>query len=203
MGALTFGFLPTIFLPAGPMTSGMPNDHKAKVRKDFALGKISRKQLLDSEMQSYHGPGTCTFYGTANSNQMLMEVMGLHIPGSAFINPHDDLRHMLTVYTTEKLVAISRQSKNCRPIGKIVDEKSLVDALTRDKIGGAGLDVVPQEPLPIDHPLWEMDNVLITPHTAGGSPNRNERCVALFCANLRRYLDCLPLLSVVDKLKGY
>lgn len=87
--------------------------------------------------------------------------------------------------------------------GKIVDEKSLVDALTRDKIGGAGLDVVPQEPLPIDHPLWEMDNVLITPHTAGGSPNRNERCVALFCANLRRYLDCLPLLSVVDKLKGY
>ena len=70
MGALTFGFLPTIFLPAGPMTSGIPNDHKAKVRKDFALGKISRKQLLDSEMQSYHGPGTCTFYGTANSNQM-------------------------------------------------------------------------------------------------------------------------------------
>ena len=71
MGALTFGFLPTIFLPAGPMTSGIPNDHKAKVRKDFALGKISRKQLLDSEMQSYHGPGTCTFYGTANSNLVI------------------------------------------------------------------------------------------------------------------------------------
>ena len=129
MGALTFGFLPTIFLPAGPMTSGIPNDHKAKVRKDFALGKISRKQLLDSEMQSYHGPGTCTFYGTANSNQMLMEVMGLHIPGSAFINPHDDLRYMLTVYATEKLVAFSRQSKNVRPIGKIIDEKSFVNAI--------------------------------------------------------------------------
>ena len=129
MGALSFGYLPTIFLPAGPMASGIPNDHKAKIRKDFALGRITRKELLDSEMQAYHGPGTCTFYGTANSNQMLMEVMGLHIPGSAFINPHDDLRHMLTVYTTEKLVAISRQSKNCRPIGKIVDEKSFVNAI--------------------------------------------------------------------------
>ena len=108
MGAIS-NDLPTIFLPAGPMASGIPNDHKAKIRKDFALGRITRKELLDSEMQAYHGPGTCTFYGTANSNQMLMEVMGLHIPGSAFINPHDDLRHMLTVYTTEKLVAISSQ----------------------------------------------------------------------------------------------
>lgn len=87
--------------------------------------------------------------------------------------------------------------------GKIVDETSLVEALSKKEIGGAGLDVVPQEPLPSNHPLWKMDNVLITPHTAGGSPNRNERCVALFCENIRRYKDGLALLSVVDKRKGY
>ena len=110
---------------------------------------------------------------------------------------------MRVVAVDPEEVEVPSEVEACWKMEKIVDEKSLVDALTRDKIGGAGLDVVPQEPLPIDHPLWEMDNVLITPHTAGGSPNRNERCVALFCANLRRYLDCLPLLSVVDKLKGY
>ncbi len=87
--------------------------------------------------------------------------------------------------------------------GRIVDEASLLEALNRNRIGGAGLDVVPQEPLPGDHPLWKMDNVLITPHTAGGSPNRDGRCVALFCDNLRRYMDGLPLLSVIDKRKGY
>ncbi len=87
--------------------------------------------------------------------------------------------------------------------GKIVDETALLEALERKQIGGAGLDVVPQEPLPGDHPLWKMDNVLITPHTAGGSPNRDGRCVALFCENLRRYMDGLPLLSVIDKRKGY
>ncbi len=87
--------------------------------------------------------------------------------------------------------------------GRIVDEAAILEALNENRIGGAGLDVVPQEPLPGDHPLWEMENVVITPHTAGGSPNRDGRCVALFCENLRRYLDGLPLLSVIDKRKGY
>ena len=87
--------------------------------------------------------------------------------------------------------------------GRIVDEAALLEALEGNRIGGAGLDVVPQEPLPGDHPLWKMENVVITPHTAGGSPNRDGRCVALFCENLRRYLDGRPLTSVIDKRKGY
>jgi phosphogluconate dehydratase len=96
IGALKFGHLPTIFVPGGPMTSGLGNEDKAKIRQLFAQGKVGRDALLDSETQSYHGPGTCTFYGTANSNQMLMEVMGLHLPGAAFINPNTPLRDELT-----------------------------------------------------------------------------------------------------------
>ena len=129
MGVLSFGYLPVIFLPAGPMTSGLPNIQKAEARKAFAMGKISRDDLLETEMQSYHSPGTCTFYGTANSNQMLMEIMGLHLPGSSFINPEDDLRHMLTVAATKRVVEISRQSKQVKPIGKLLSEKSFVNAI--------------------------------------------------------------------------
>src|SRR5690606_108449 len=88
IAALTFGHLPAVFIPAGPMTSGLPNDEKARVRQLYAEGKVGRDALLDAESKSYHGPGTCTFYGTANSNQMLMEIMGLHTPGSSFVNPN-------------------------------------------------------------------------------------------------------------------
>jgi phosphogluconate dehydratase len=87
MAAGTFGYLPGLFVPAGPMVSGLPNDEKAKVRQQFAAGEVGRDKLMEAEMASYHGPGTCTFYGTANSNQMLMEFMGLHLPGASFVNP--------------------------------------------------------------------------------------------------------------------
>ena len=129
IGALSFGHLPVIFVPAGPMTSSLPNDEKASVRKAFARGEASREDLLKSEVAAYHGPGTCTFYGTANSNQMLMEVMGLHLPGSAFVNPHDDLRHALTVAATERAIAIARGGSDPRPIGRCLDERSFVNAI--------------------------------------------------------------------------
>ncbi|MEM9268749.1 MAG: dihydroxy-acid dehydratase, partial [Pseudomonadota bacterium] len=97
IAAATFGHLPAVFLPAGPMTSGLPNDEKAKVRQQFASGEVGRDKLMEAEMASYHGPGTCTFYGTANTNQMLMEFMGLHLPGASFVNPGTPLREALTV----------------------------------------------------------------------------------------------------------
>src|SRR5690606_24381105 len=96
IGALSFGHLPAVFVPAGPMTSGLSNDEKARTRQLYAEGKVGREALLASEMKSYHGPGTCTFYGTANSNQMLMEIMGLHLPGASFVNPNTPLRDELT-----------------------------------------------------------------------------------------------------------
>ena len=96
IGALSFGHLPAVFLPAGPMTSGLSNDEKSKIRQLFAEGKIGRAALLEAEAQAYHGPGTCTFYGTANTNQMLMEIMGLHLPGASFVNPNTPLRDALT-----------------------------------------------------------------------------------------------------------
>jgi len=129
IGALSFGHLPVIFVPAGPMTSGLPNAEKASIRKAFARGEASREDLLRSEVAAYHGPGTCTFYGTANSNQMLMEVMGLHLPGAAFVNPHDDLRHALTVAATERALEIARGGANPRPIGRCLDERSFVNAI--------------------------------------------------------------------------
>ena len=129
IGALSFGHLPVIFVPAGPMTSGLPNAEKAAIRKAFARGEASREDLLRSEVAAYHGPGTCTFYGTANSNQMLMEVMGLHLPGAAFVNPHDDLRHALTVAATERAIAIARGGGDPRPIGICLDERSFVNAI--------------------------------------------------------------------------
>lgn len=129
IGALTHGHVPVIMVPAGPMSSGLPNVEKAARRKAFARREIGRKELLKAEAESYHGPGTCTFYGTANSNQMLMEVMGLHLPGAAFEHPHSDLRHALNVETGIRAVAISRRGQDPRPIGRMLDERSFVNAI--------------------------------------------------------------------------
>ena len=129
IGALSFGHLPVVFAPAGPMSTGIPNAEKAAVRKAFAKGEASREELLKSEVAAYHGPGTCTFYGTANSNQMLMEIMGLHLPGAAFVNPHDDLRHALTVAATQRVVELSRQKGAAQRIGEMLDERSFVNAI--------------------------------------------------------------------------
>jgi phosphogluconate dehydratase len=129
IGALSFGHLPVIFVPAGPMTSGLPNKEKAAVRQRHAQGLASREELLEAEAASYHGPGTCTFYGTANSNQMLLEVMGLHMPGAAFVNPATPLRDALTVAATERALSISAQSEAYTPIGQTIDEKAIVNAM--------------------------------------------------------------------------
>jgi phosphogluconate dehydratase len=129
IGALQFGHLPTIFVPAGPMVSGLANDEKAKIRQLHAQGRASREQLLESEMAAYHGPGTCTFYGTANSNQMLMEVMGLHLPGAAFVNPGTPLRDALTRAAAQRLAGITRLGKEYIPIAKVVDERSIANAI--------------------------------------------------------------------------
>jgi phosphogluconate dehydratase len=129
MGALSFGHLPAVFAPAGPMTTGLPNAEKARIRQLFAEGKVGREELLAAETSSYHGPGTCTFYGTANSNQMLMEVMGLHIPGAAFVNPNTPLRDALTDAATETAASITALGSDYRPVGKVVDEKAIVNAI--------------------------------------------------------------------------
>jgi phosphogluconate dehydratase len=129
IGALHFGHLPTIFVPAGPMTSGISNDDKAKVRQLFAQGKVDRDALLESEARSYHGPGTCTFYGTANSNQMLMEIMGLHMPGTAFVNPYTPLRDALTAAAAQRAAKITALGDDYRPIGELVDERTIVNGI--------------------------------------------------------------------------
>ncbi len=129
IGALHFGHIPGVFVPGGPMTSGLSNKEKARVRQLYAQGKATREELLECESQSYHAAGTCTFYGTANSNQMLMEVMGLHLPGAAFITPGTPLRDALTAAATRQAVAMSQQGGNYMPIGRIVDEKSIVNAI--------------------------------------------------------------------------
>lgn len=129
IGALQFGHLPAIFVPAGPMPSGLPNKEKVRIRQLFAEGKIGRNELLKAETESYHSPGTCTFYGTANSNQMLMEVMGLHLPGSAFINPNTPLRQALTEATTAQATKITALNNDYTPIADIVTEKSIVNAI--------------------------------------------------------------------------
>ena len=129
IGALSFGHLPTIFVPAGPMPSGIPNKQKAEVRQRYALGEATREELLDAEAASYHSPGTCTFYGTANSNQMLMEVMGLHMPGSAFVNPGTPLRDALTVAAAEQALRITALGDDYRPLARTVDEKAIVNAM--------------------------------------------------------------------------
>lgn len=129
IGALSFGHLPAVFVPAGPMTSGMNNEEKAKVRQLFVEGKVDRAALLEAEAQSYHGPGTCTFYGTANSNQMLMEIMGLHLPGSTFINPGSELRDELTKAAAKQALSITALGNQYRPIGQIYDERSVVNGV--------------------------------------------------------------------------
>ncbi len=129
IGALTLGHLPAVFVPAGPMPSGLPNDEKVKTRQLYAEGKIGRDELLAAESKSYHSPGTCTFYGTANSNQMLMEIMGLHLPGSSFVNPDTPLRDALTVVATKRALAITAQGSEFTPVGEMIDERSIVNAV--------------------------------------------------------------------------
>ena len=129
IAALTFGHLPAVFIPAGPMTSGLPNDEKAKVRQLYAEGKVGRAELLEAESKSYHGPGTCTFYGTANSNQMLMEIMGLHTPGSSFVNPNTPLRDALTREAAKRALAITQLGNDYTPIGRMIDERSIINGV--------------------------------------------------------------------------
>jgi phosphogluconate dehydratase len=128
IGALRFGHLPAILVPAGPMPSGLANKEKRRIRELYAEGKVGRAELLEAEAASYHGAGTCTFYGTANSNQMMMEVMGLHIPGAAFINPGTKLRQELTRAAVHQLVKIGWDGNDYRPLGRIVDERAIVNA---------------------------------------------------------------------------
>ncbi len=127
IGALQFGHLPMVFVPAGPMTSGMSNTEKSKIREQAALGKVGREALLKAESQAYHGEGTCTFYGTANSNQMLLEAMGLHVPGAAFVNPAAKLRRGLTLEAMRTVLGVS--GAKCPPIGVLVDERCIVNAM--------------------------------------------------------------------------
>ncbi|MFC3705437.1 phosphogluconate dehydratase [Devosia honganensis] len=129
IGALAFGHLPAVFVPAGPMPSGLPNDEKARVRQLYMEGKIGRAELLEAESKSYHSPGTCTFYGTANSNQMLMEIMGLHLPGASFVNPGTPLRDALTREATRRALSLTSQGNNYTPIGHVIDEKAIVNGL--------------------------------------------------------------------------
>jgi phosphogluconate dehydratase len=129
ISALTFGHLPAVFIPAGPMTTGLPNDEKARIRQLYMEGKVGRDELLEAESKSYHGPGTCTFYGTANSNQMLMEIMGLHLPGASFVNPGTPLRDALTKAAAKRALAITAQGNEYTPAGHVIDEKSIVNGL--------------------------------------------------------------------------
>ena len=129
IGAARFGHLPILFLPAGPMTSGITNDEKARVRQLYAEGKIGREELLEAESASYHSPGTCTFYGTANSNQMMMEVMGLHIPGSAFVNPGTKLRHAMVEETARRAAATTALGGEYIPFCDVIDERAIVNAV--------------------------------------------------------------------------
>ena len=129
IGALKFGHLPAVFVPAGPMPSGIDNAEKARIRQEYAQGKVERSVLLKTEAASYHSPGTCTFYGTANSNQMLMEIMGLHLPGSSFVNAETPLRDMLTEEAARQVLRLSEQQGNYMPAGKMLDEKSFVNAI--------------------------------------------------------------------------
>ncbi|RAK67242.1 phosphogluconate dehydratase [Phenylobacterium kunshanense] len=129
IGAAAFGHLPTIFVPGGPMTSGISNAEKARTRALYAEGKVTREELLDSEMKSYHGPGTCTFYGTANSNQMMMEMTGLHLPGAAFVSPNTPLRDALTAAAAKRAIEIRDGGNDYAPFAAVIDEKSLVNAM--------------------------------------------------------------------------
>ncbi len=142
MAAATFGHVPAVFVPAGPMTSGLPNDEKAKVRQAFAAGRATRAELMAAEMASYHGPGTCTFYGTANTNQMLMEFMGLHLPGTSFVNPGTPLRAALTDAAVARAAAITALGNDYRPIGRILDERAFVNGIVGLMATGGSTNLV-------------------------------------------------------------
>ena len=129
IGALHFGHLPCVFVPAGPMSSGLSNNAKSKVREQYAQGKVGRDELMQAESAAYHGAGTCTFYGTANSNQMLLEAMGLHVPGAAFVHPQDPLRDALTREAVRAALAITAKGGRYTPIGRLVDERAIVNAM--------------------------------------------------------------------------
>tara|TARA_R110002124_G_scaffold129543_1_gene291163 strand:+ start:4759 stop:5952 length:1194 start_codon:yes stop_codon:yes gene_type:complete len=129
IASLTFGHLPAVFVPAGPMPTGLPNGEKSRIRQLYAEGKVGRAELLDAESKSYHGPGTCTFYGTANSNQMLMEIMGLHLPGASFVNPNTPLRDALTRAATERALAITALGNDYTPAGEVIDERAIVNGV--------------------------------------------------------------------------
>ncbi|WP_442958847.1 phosphogluconate dehydratase [Providencia sp. MGF014] len=129
LGALSFGHLPAIFVPAGPMATGLPNKEKVRIRQLYAEGKVDRLALLEAEAASYHGIGTCTFYGTANSNQMMMEVMGLHLPGASFVPPDSPLRDALTEAAARQITRLTEQSGQYLPIGQLVNEKVIVNGI--------------------------------------------------------------------------
>ncbi|WP_103255925.1 phosphogluconate dehydratase [Tabrizicola aquatica] len=142
MAAATFGHVPAVFVPAGPMTSGIPNDEKSRVRNAYAEGKATREELMAAEMASYHGPGTCTFYGTANTNQMLMEFMGLHLPGTSFVNPGTPLREALTTAAVERAAAITALGNDFRPAGEILDERAYVNGIVGLMATGGSTNLV-------------------------------------------------------------
>jgi len=142
IAAASFGHIPAIFVPAGPMTSGLPNDEKAKLRQQFAAGEIDRDALMRAEMESYHGPGTCTFYGTANSNQMLMEFMGLHLPGASFVNPGMPLRDALTEAATERALAITALGNDYTPAASVLDERAFVNGIVGLMATGGSTNLV-------------------------------------------------------------
>ena len=142
MAAATFGHIPSVFLPGGPMTSGISNDEKAKVRQKFATGECDRPELMKAEMEAYHGPGTCTFYGTANTNQMLMEFMGLHLPGASFVNPNTPLRDALTVAGAKRALEITALGNDFTPAGAILDEKTYVNGLVGLMATGGSTNLV-------------------------------------------------------------
>jgi len=142
IAAATFGHVPAVFIPAGPMTSGLPNDEKSKVRNAFANGTATRADLMRAEMAAYHGPGTCTFYGTANTNQMLMEFMGLHLPGASFVNPGTPLREALTVAGVERAAAITALGNDYRPAGEILDERAFVNGIVGLMATGGSTNLV-------------------------------------------------------------
>ncbi len=142
IAAATFGHIPGVFLPAGPMTSGLPNDEKARVRQQFAAGQIDRAALMAAEMASYHGPGTCTFYGTANTNQMLMEFMGLHLPGASFVNPGTPLREALTVAGMERAAAITALGNAFTPVCDVLDARAFVNGIVGLMATGGSTNLV-------------------------------------------------------------
>lgn len=129
IATMTFGHLPTVFVPAGPMPSGIPNKEKARVRQQFAKGEVGKEELLAAESASYHSPGTCTFFGTANSNQLVVEVMGLHLPGASFVPPNGQLREELTRAAARQVTRLTQQSGNYMPVGRMIDERSIVNAI--------------------------------------------------------------------------